>query len=158
MLDLSSPLSQLIPLADGVADTQRVGSAGIIDEAARADHIHPVARLAQLVLPDVTVGGQVFVAQAIWRQYTTEETQSFDIRVQVQPQAAGAWRTINFPLLPGYQSPQIALRGLYCPAIIGLNPWIGQHFIWGNTFYHVAIPTQVNADCYWNFALEYNLT
>lgn len=154
-----APLSAAIPLADGVADTQRIGSAGAVGEAADAGHIHPIARLAQLALPAIAVGGQTLVGQVVWQQYTTEETQEFTVRVHVRPTAAGAWRTIVFPSLAGYQTPQVALQGLYWPAGLGANAWPGQHFLWGGTtFYHAATAAQVNQDLYWNFRLSYMLT
>jgi GLEYA domain len=153
----ATPLSSVLPLADGVGDAQRTGAIGTSAQAARADHVHPIVRLAQLTMPNVVVGGGTFVAQTVWAQYTTEETQNFRIRVQMQATAAGTWRTINFPAIAGYNIQGLSLGGLYCPATAAANPFTGQHFLWGNTFYWDTPAAFINTDCYWNFDVEYIL-
>jgi hypothetical protein len=147
-----------LPLADGVNDTQRTGAVGVSPDAARADHIHPIVRLAQVTLPDPAIGGGTFQGQVIWNQYTTEETQEFAIRVQMTPTAAGTWRTITFPNLPGYQLIEASIGNAYVPGVLGTNPWVGQNFVWGvTTFYWSTPAAYVNQTCYFNFFLRYVL-
>jgi GLEYA domain len=155
----SIALAATIPLADGLADAQRTGSIGVSTAAARADHVHPVVKLANVTMPNVTVGGGTLTAQLVWRETQTEETQEKAIRVQMIPTAAGQWRTINFPNIAGYTLARADLAGLYCPTRLGGNDvWQGQHFIWGvNTFYWNTPAQFVNQTCYWNFNLTYVL-
>jgi hypothetical protein len=154
----SIALAATIPLADGVADTQRVGAVGTSTAAARADHIHPVAKLANVAMPAVTVGGGTLQATTVWRETTTEETLEKAIRVDMTPTAAGAWRTINFPNIAGYTLARVEPAGLYCANLVGANPWVGQHFVWGvSTFYWATPAAFVNQPCNWNFNLTYVL-
>jgi GLEYA domain len=150
-------LSAAVPLAAGVGDT-RVGSAGAALAAARADHIHPIAKLANVAMPAVTVGGGTLQATTVIRETQTEETQEKAIRVDMTPTAAGAWRTINFPNIAGYTLAHVALAGLYCPGVLAANPFTGQHFVWGvGTFYWNTPAAYINQQCYWNFTLTYVL-
>jgi GLEYA domain len=154
----ATPLATTVPFADGVADTQRVGAVGTATSASRADHVHPIAKLAQVAFPAVVVGGGNLNAQSVWRQDTTEETQEFSVRVDMTPTAAGTWRTITFPTIPGYQLVAAVPMGLYCPTVLANNPWTGQHFVWGvSTFYWATPAAFVNQQCYWNFNLKYIL-
>jgi hypothetical protein len=154
----SIALAATIPLADGLADAQRTGSIGVSTAAARADHVHPVTKLANVAMPAVTLGGATLNGQIVWRETQTEETQEKAIRVQMTPTAAGQWRTINFPNIPGYALARADVAGLYAPGVLGANPWVGQHFIWGvNTFYWSTPAAFVNQTCYWNFNLTYVL-
>lgn len=153
-----APLAAAIPLADGVADTQRTGAVGTSANAAREDHIHPIVKLANAAVPNSAVGGGTFQGQTVWRQTTTEETLEVAIRVDMTPTAAGTWRTINFPNIAGYTLAKAEPAGLYCPSRLAADPWTGQHFVWGvNTFYWNTPAQYVNQQCYWNFNLTYVL-
>jgi GLEYA domain len=154
----ATPLATTVPLADGVVDAQRTGAIGTSTNAARADHIHPITKLAPIALPNVVVGGGTFQAQSIWRQSTTEETQEFAIHVDMTATAAGQWRTITFPNIAGYTLARADIAGLYCPSLLATNPWMGQHFLWGVTTFYWSPPAAfVNQQCYWNFNLTYVL-
>jgi hypothetical protein len=153
----STTLSVAAPLADGTGDT-RVGSAGTAVSASRADHIHPVTKLANVAMPAVVVAGGTLQATTIIRETQTEETQEKAVRVDMTPTAAGTWRTITFPNLAGYTLARADVAGLYCPGVLAANPWVGQHFIWGGTTFYWNTPAQyVNQQCYWNFNLTYVL-
>jgi hypothetical protein len=154
----ATPLGAAVPLADGVVDAQRTGAAGVSANAAREDHIHPIAKLANVAFPVVTVGGGTLQATTIIRETQTEETQEKVVRVDMTPTAAGAWRTINFPNLPGYTLARADVAGLYCPSLLAANPWVGQNFVWGvSTFYWNTPAAFVNQLCYWTFNLTYVL-
>lgn len=153
----SLALTAALPLADGVGNT-RVGSAGTALQAARADHIHPVAKLANVAMPAVAVGGGTLTATTVLAETQTEEMQEKAIRVQMVPTAAGQWRTITFPNIPGYTLAHVALSGLYAPGVLGANPWPGQHFVWNVTTFYWSPPAAfVNQQCYWSFNLTYVL-
>jgi hypothetical protein len=153
----SVALAATVPLADGVANT-RVGAAGTLLNAARADHIHPVAKLANVVMPAVVVAGGTLQATTIIRETQTEETQEKVVRVDMTPSAAGAWRTVTFPNIAGYTLARVDVNGLYCPGVLAANPWVGQHFVWGGTTFYWNTPAAfVNQQCYWNFNLTYVL-
>lgn len=151
----STSLSVTVPAADGVGDT-RVGSAGVALTAARADHIHPIAKLANIAMPAVVVAGGTLQATTIISETQTEETQEKVVRVDMTPTAAGAWRTITFPNIAGYTLAHVDVSGLYCPGVLAVNPAAGQHFVWGGTTFYWNTPAAfVNQQCYWNFNLTY---
>jgi hypothetical protein len=153
----SVALAATVPLADGTGDT-RVGAAGTLPTAARADHIHPVAKLANVAMPAVVIGGGTLQATTIIRETQTEETQEKVVRVDMTPTAAGTWRTITFPNIAGYTLARVDVAGLYCPGVLAANPWLGQHFVWGGTTFYWNTPAAfVNQQCYWNFNLTYVL-
>jgi hypothetical protein len=155
----ATPLATVTPLADGVGNAQRTGAVGTSVNAAREDHVHPIAKLANVAMPAVTVGGGTLQGQINWRETQTEETQEKAIRVQMVPTAAGQWRTISFPNIAGYTLARVDIAGMYCPSRLGGNDvWWGQHFVWGvNTFYWNTPNQYVNQTCYWNFNLTYVL-
>lgn len=106
----SAPLSILTsaaPLADGVGDT-RAGAVGTATLAARADHVHPITRIASVVPPGaITASGPAGVAVAAPSAAlvsTTEETADFRLTATVNVPAGGGntWLSLVVPALAGY--------------------------------------------------------
>lgn len=146
-------MASALPLADGVGDAQRTGAVGTSTNAAREDHIHPIAKLAQLTLPPLTMAGATINAQTVSRQHSTEETQKFQVQLQFTPTAVGPWRTVMFPALAGYNGPFITYNGVY-NGVGTAAPYQGQAFPFSTTFYFS--PSNTNA--HWaDFQLEYQL-
>ena len=117
------------------------------------------SRPAPLTLPPVTVGGATLAGQVIIAQGVSGEEQWFNVRLQLTPTAAGAWRTVVFPNLSGYAAPQVSVQGdVYAPNVLAANPYPGQMFVWGSTTMYWNTPAAyVNQTVYLNFTVRYVL-
>lgn len=114
---LATRPSQTNYLADWVWDT-RTGSIGTINSSIYAvrDHIHPIIRLAQVTAPVPTAWWFFTLAStSVNRQYTTEETQNYSIRVNVTTNGVGTRGTITIPNLAGYQLVSVQFANPYDP-------------------------------------------
>jgi hypothetical protein len=147
-----APLAVTVPAADGVIDT-RVGSAGVAITAARADHVHPIVRLAQVVLPPFVLTNAALNGLNVYRQSTTEETQTFQVQLVMTPTALNNWKTVAFPNIPGYFLEAVTFNGIYR----GQGPNVafsGQAFMYQGTFY---LNQQTAVQHFIDFTLHYRL-
>lgn len=147
--------ASVAPLADGNADT-RVAVIGTSEEYARADHIHPITRIAAPVLPNFAVSaGLTFISQAVYLTYSTEESLHYKVRVQVRPTTTAIWQTIVAPFIAGYQLVEFGFEGFYN----GLTtPYPNIAFGWnGNTVYFAPAAARLNTDHYAEMNLMYVL-
>jgi hypothetical protein len=110
----SIALASTIPLADGVADT-RAGAIGTSLTVARADHIHPVSRLAIPTVPVIAAFGDMVInSQTPMQSFSDEESVTYHIQVQAsQPASGGSWGGFTFPNLAGFQTPEWQSIGAY---------------------------------------------
>lgn len=145
-------LAAAVPLADGVNDTC-AGAVGTSVNAAREDHIHPIVRLAQVVLPPFALGNATLNSRNVYRQSSTEETQTYQVQLVMTPSAEDNWKTVNFPAIADYYLEAVTFNGLHR----GQPPnqaFSGQAFLYKGTFY---LGQQSTAAHYIDFTLHYRL-
>lgn len=111
----SVQLATQVPVADNEDDVNlRTGTAGVSALAARADHNHPIRRLANPGNPVVTAGGTATIgAVANYPFQSTEETIEFEQRIQVTQPAGNNWGYLRVPNIAGYQRPRISELNSY---------------------------------------------
>lgn len=153
--------ASVLPLSDGIANdtTNRTGAIGVSTDYARGDHVHPIQRIATIpAVPTVVVAGPVILNSfGNATIYSTEETITYWVNVQVTTTTTARWCTLSFANIPGYVLTKRNYNGVYVPGRPS-QAYNGEAFVWsGTTFYFATSATFTNQTLYFNFLLEYTL-
>lgn len=156
-------ISTAIPLSDGLANdtTNRQGAAGTTGQVSDAGHRHPIERLTVFpAFPGVTVDASTTLSSATGSVlYSTEETITYAVQVTLTYTATGAWRTIAFNTMTGYNATHISFNGTYSGVTAIMTAGIPDvAFVWaGATFYCAPRTNTINTSLTQTFVITYTL-